>query len=256
VAGRTSIVSGAARGIGRACALRQGVEGDHVVVWDIAADAAAAVAAEIVAAGGSAESAAVNLADVDAVRAAVAEIERSSAPLAGLANAAGLMRYVPFDDLDEVEWDRVLSVNLRGAMFVTQAVAKTIRDAGRTGAIVLFSSVAGRKGRPLAAHYAASKAATISLTQSAAMAYGPAVRVNAVCPGVIATPMQDQIAEQREQILGSPSDEHYANLAQTIALKRVGDPDDVAKVVQFLLGPLSDYVTGQAINVDGGLEFH
>jgi NAD(P)-dependent dehydrogenase (short-subunit alcohol dehydrogenase family) len=163
---------------------------------------------------------------------------------------------VPFDDLDEAEWDRVLNVNLRATAFLAKAVAQVIRDNDQSGAIVLCSSVAGRKGRPLAAHYAASKAGTISLTQSLAMAYGPAVRVNALCPGVIATPMQDQIAHDREQLLGRAAQDHYAGLAETLALKRVGAADDVAKVAQFLLGPLSDYVTGQAINVDGGLEFH
>jgi NAD(P)-dependent dehydrogenase (short-subunit alcohol dehydrogenase family) len=253
---RTIIVTGGARGIGRACALRQGAEGDHVVVWDIASDAAAAVADEITAAGGSAESAGIDLADTGAARAAVADVQRRTGSLVGLANAAGLMRTLPFDELDEVEWDRVLNVNLRGAVFLTQAVARTIRDGGRSGSIVLFSSVAGRKGRPLAVHYAASKAGTISVAQSAAMAYGPAVRVNAVCPGVIETPMQDQIAQEREELLGSSSEEHYRTLAETFALKRIGEPDDVADVVQFLLGPGSGYVSGQAINVDGGLEFN
>lgn len=160
-----------------------------------------------------------------------------------------------FDDLDEAEWDRVLDINLRGTAFLAKSVAQVIRDAGRQGTIVLVSSVAGRRGRPLAAHYAASKAATISLTQSLAMAYGPKVRVNAVCPGVIATPMQDQIARDRAELLGAPERDHYGNVADRLALKRTGEPDDVAKVVQFLLGPLSDYVTGQSINVDGGLEF-
>jgi NAD(P)-dependent dehydrogenase (short-subunit alcohol dehydrogenase family) len=256
VARRTIIVTGAARGIGRACALRQGAEGDHVVVWDLVPAAAEVVADEVVAAGGSAESAGIDVGDTAAARAAVSSVEQRTGSLGGLVHAAGLMRTLRMDDLDEVEWDRVLNVNLRGTMFLTQAVAQTIRDGGRAGAIVLFSSVAGRKGRPLAAHYAASKAGTISLTQSAAMAYGPAVRVNAVCPGVITSPMQDQIAHEREEIFGRTSDAYYRDLAESLALKRIGEPDDVAKVVQFLLGPLSGYVTGQAINVDGGLEFH
>jgi NAD(P)-dependent dehydrogenase (short-subunit alcohol dehydrogenase family) len=256
VAGRTIIVTGAASGIGRACALRQGAQGDHVAAWDLAGDAARAVADEVVAAGGSAESAAIDIADTAAARAVVREVAERTGSLQGLAHAAGVMRTVPFDELDEVEWDRVINVNLRATAFLAKAVAQVIRDGDQSGAIVLFSSVAGRKGRPLAAHYAASKAGTISLTQSLAMAYGPTVRVNALCPGVIATPMQDQIAHDREQLLGRSAQDHYAGLAETLALKRVGEADDVAKVAQFLLGPLSDYVTGQAINVDGGLEFH
>lgn len=254
--GHTIIVTGAASGIGRACALRQGAEGHHIVVWDLAGDAARAVADEVVAAGGSAESAALDVADTESARAMVSEVAARTGSLRGLVHAAGVMRTLPLDDLDEPEWDRVLNVNLRGTAFIAKAVARAIRDSSLRGAIVLFSSVAGRKGRPLAAHYAASKAGTISLTQSMAMAYGPAVRVNAVCPGVIATPMQDQIAVDREQLLGRAAGDHYAGLAETLALRRIGEADDVAKVVQFLLGPMSDYVTGQAINVDGGLEFH
>lgn len=247
-------MTGAGSGIGRACALRQAAEGDHVVTWDLNGDAAQATADQAIAAGGSAESAAVDVADTVAARSIVASVA-GRGDLVGLVSAAGVMRMLSFDDLDEAEWDRVLDINLRGTAFLAKSVAQVIRDAGRQGTIVLVSSVAGRRGRPLAAHYAASKAATISLTQSLAMAYGPKVRVNAVCPGVIATPMQDQIARDRAELLGAPERDHYGNVADRLALKRTGEPDDVAKVVQFLLGPLSDYVTGQSINVDGGLEF-
>jgi len=253
--GRSIIVTGAASGIGRACALRQGADGDHVVAWDLDGDAARMTADEIVAAGGSAESTALDVADTAGARSAVASVARRG-DLSALVNAAGVMRTLPFDQLDEAEWDRVLDVNLRAAAFLAKAVAQAIRSADRDGAIVLLSSVAGRRGRPLAAHYAASKAATISLTQSLAMAYGPAVRVNAVCPGVIATPMQDQIARDRAELLGAPEQGHYVGLSDRLALKRTGEPGDVAGVVRFLLGPDAGYITGQAINVDGGLEFN
>jgi NAD(P)-dependent dehydrogenase (short-subunit alcohol dehydrogenase family) len=146
-----------------------------------------------------------------------------------------------------------MRVNQRGAFFLVRATAGAITGGG---SIVLLSSIAGRKGRPIAAHYAASKAAIISLTQSAAMAYGPAVRCNAICPGVIATAMMRQIGEERHELFGSAVDEPYPGIEETLALKRIGEPDDVAKVAEFLLGPLAEYVTGQAINVDGGLEFH
>jgi NAD(P)-dependent dehydrogenase (short-subunit alcohol dehydrogenase family) len=260
---RTVIVTGGARGIGRASALRQAQQGDHVVIWDLDGGAAGAVADEVRAAGGSAESGGVDIADTVATRTAIDDAARRTGRLDGFVHAAGVMRTIPFEDLDEEEYDRLIRVNLRGAFFAVRSAAMTMqRDQGgagserEAGSIVVFSSVAGRKGRPLAAHYAASKAAMISLAQSAAMAFGPGVRVNAVCPGVIATPMTRQIAEERHELTGSSVDEPYPGLEETLALRRIGEPDDVAKVVQFLLADLSSYVTGQAINVDGGLEFH
>jgi NAD(P)-dependent dehydrogenase (short-subunit alcohol dehydrogenase family) len=248
-----TIITGAARGIGRACALRQAALGESVVLWDLDLDAVTAVAAEIEAAGGDARAEAMDLADTVAVAAAVDELAGEGR--LNLANAAGLMRTIPYEEIDEAEFDRLTGVNLRGTFFIVKAVAQAARR-GEGGAIVLFSSVAGRKGRPMAAHYAASKAATISITQSAALRFGPDVRVNAVCPGVIDTPMNRQIAEERHELVGSSIEDPYPGLEDTLALKRFGEPDDVARVVEFLLGDLSRYVTGQAINVDGGLEFH
>jgi 3-oxoacyl-[acyl-carrier protein] reductase len=249
---RTTIVTGAAHGIGRACALRQAAVGDSLVLWDLDADAVGAVAEEAAAAGGEARAASVDLADTEATAVAVAALAAEGE--LNLVHAAGLMRTIPFEDIDEDEFDRVTRVNLRGTFFVVKAVAEAARRADG-GAIVLFSSIAGRKGRPLAAHYAATKAATISIGQSAALRFGPEVRVNTVCPGVIRTPMNRQIAEERHELMGSSVDDPYPGLEETLALKRFGEPDDVARVVEFLLGDLSRYVTGQAINVDGGLEF-
>jgi 3-oxoacyl-[acyl-carrier protein] reductase len=249
---RLTIVTGAAHGIGRACALRQAALGDALVLWDLDADAVGAVAEEIAAAGGEARAASVDLADTEATAAAVAAAAGEGR--LNLVHAAGLMRTIPFEEIDEAEFDRVTRVNLRGTFFVVKAVAEAARR-GDGGAIVLFSSIAGRKGRPLAAHYAATKAATISIGQSAALRFGPEVRVNTVCPGVIRTPMNQQIAEERHELMGSSVEDPYPGLEETLALKRFGEPDDVARVVEFLLGDLSRYVTGQAINVDGGLEF-
>jgi len=248
-----TIVTGGGSGIGRACALRQTAAGERVLVWDRDGDAATAVAAEIEAGGGSAAALPIDVADTAAVRAAVAAVGAAEG-LAGLVHAAGVMRTAPFERVGEEEYQRLMDVNLKSAFFLVQAAAGAMRAAGG-GAVVLFASISGRKGRPLAAPYAASKAAVISLTQSAALAYGPSVRVNAVSPGVIETPMKEQIARERHELLGTELDDPYPGLAETLALKRLGRPEEVASVVGFLLGPAAAYVSGQTINVDGGLEF-
>lgn len=244
-------MTGGASGIGRCCALRQAALGEEVHVWDRDRDGARTVAAEIVAAGGRADWAEIDVGDLIGTRTALKALSPDRRPT-GLVHAAGLMRTVPFGEVGEADYDRILDVNLRGTFFLLQAAATVIEDGG---AVVLFSSVSGRRGRPLAAPYAASKAAVISLVQSAALAFGPALRVNAVAPGVIETPMMRQIARERQEILNTDPDRPYPGLEETLALKRFGTPDDVAAVVEFLLGPLSVYVTGQTINVDGGLEF-
>jgi len=247
-----TIVTGGGSGIGRACALRQAAAGERVLVWDRDGEAAAVVAAEIEAANGDAAAMPIDVADTAAVRSAVTNAAAEG--LAGLVHAAGVMKTVPFEQVDEEDYQRLMDVNLKSAFFLVQAAAAAMREAGG-GAAVLFASISGRKGRPLAAPYAASKAAVISLTQSAALAYGPSVRVNAVSPGVIETPMKVQIARERHELLGTELDDPYPGLAETLALKRLGLPEEVASVVGFLLGSDAAYVSGQTINVDGGLEF-
>ena len=243
------LVTGAGRGIGRACALGQAAAGHRVHVWDIDGDAAETVASEISERGGQAEAAQIDVADTVATRRAVTAIT-SGSRLDGLVHAAAVTRTLPLEDIDEPEFDRLMRINLRGSFFLTKAAAEAMRDT--SGSIVLFSSCSGRMPRPLSAHYAASKAALINFTGSCALADGPNVRVNAVCPGVIATEMTQQIARERQEL---ELEDRYPALVQSLALKRLGEPEDVALVVDFLLGPLSRYVTGQAINVDGGMVF-
>jgi meso-butanediol dehydrogenase/(S,S)-butanediol dehydrogenase/diacetyl reductase len=208
-----------------------------------------------------------------------------------LVNNAGVVQTKPLLDLDEIDWDRVIDVNQRGTFFVLQAVArqmirqlpdfvrsgagvadllsnkldKRAAEAATTGGpllasygkIVNFSSIAGRRGRPLSTHYAASKAAIISITQSAALALAPyRINVNAVCPGIVPTPMWTQIDQDRAQLFGAREGEAMAAFVQQVPLKRAATPEDLAGVVAFLCSPDADYITGQAINVDGGFEMN
>jgi len=166
-------------------------------------------------------------------------------------HCAGLMQTKPFTSIEEAEWNRMVAVNQSSSFFLLQAAARVMS----AGSVVLFSSVAGRSGRAMAPHYAASKAAVISLTRSAALALAPKIRVNAVCPGLFLTHMWQEIMANRDQILGAGSGEAY--LQEVVAktpLGRPGNTIELAQAVLFLVSDLSSYITGQALNVDGGLE--
>jgi meso-butanediol dehydrogenase/(S,S)-butanediol dehydrogenase/diacetyl reductase len=136
-----------------------------------------------------------------------------------------------------------------------QTSAEGKEERASYGKIVSLSSVAGRRGRPLQTHYAASKAAIISLTQSAALALAPyRINVNAVCPGIVPTPMWQQIDRDRGELFGAKPGEAMASFIQTVPLKRAATPEDIAGAVAFFCSPDSDYITGQSLNVDGGFE--
>jgi NAD(P)-dependent dehydrogenase (short-subunit alcohol dehydrogenase family) len=163
------------------------------------------------------------------------------------------MQTKPMGELTAEDWRRIVDVNLTGVFHVTQAAANHMAAEG--GSIVTLASVAARSGRPNAAHYAATKSALLSLTKSAAMAYAPHVRVNAVCPGVFLTPMWESILADRDTEFGPGAGQAYLKQVLTnVPLGRAGALAELANVVAFLISDLSSYVTGQAVNVDGGLE--
>jgi NAD(P)-dependent dehydrogenase (short-subunit alcohol dehydrogenase family) len=264
---KVAIVTGAGRGIGKAVALRLAREGAHVVVAECDAEAAHQAAGEVRTLGVLALAYPIDIADVAQIQPMVAKVVETFGRIDILVNNAGRVQTKPMLDLTEDDWDRIVSVNQRGLFFCLQAVAQqmiaqipdTIRNSDRAphsfGKIVNFSSVAGRSGRPNSTHYAASKAAVISITRSAALALARYnINVNAVCPGIVLTAMWQEIDQANQIMRGLAPGEWIQRSIETVPLKRVAQPEDIAAAVAFLCSPDADYITGQALNVDGGLE--
>lgn len=284
---KVAIVTGAGQGIGRGVALRLGREGARVVVAEYNHETAQQVAGELQAIGQKALAYPVDISDVAAVHKMVDDVVAAWGRIDILVNNAGVVQTKPLLDLTEADWDRVVDINMRGTFFCLQAVAqqmiRQLPDSLRGGAgladvlagqlskeatevvttdlqpcygkIINFSSIAGRRGRPLSTHYAATKAAIISVTQSAALALAPyRINVNAVCPGIVPTPMWDSIDKDRANLFGARPGEAMSAFINQVPLKRAATPEDLAGAVTFLCSPDADYITGQALNVDGGYE--
>ena len=252
---KTALVTGGGQGIGRAIALRLARDGFTLAVADINPGALAAVQAEIEAAGGQALTLTADLRQVADIRRVIEQAAARLGQLDVLINNAGGVIIRPFLEVSEAEWDATLALNLKAVFFAMQTAAHTMRAAGAAGRIVNIASISGRGGRPDQAPYAAAKAGVISLTRSAALALAPhGLTVNAVCPGVVDTPLTRQIHADRAQALGITPAESLARMISRIPLGRIETPADVAAAVSFLCSPDASYITGQSLNVDGGME--
>lgn len=252
-----AFVVGGASGIGAATARRLAEEGYVVAIGDIYADGAVSVADELVNSGRRAFGLGVDVTDSASVSAAVAQIGTTAGTATKIFTAVGIMRVSPFLDLGQDDWNRTISVNLGGTFRVLQQSAKAMVDEGLTGSMVAVASVAARSPRPDAADYAASKAGILSLVASSAVALAPhGIRVNAICPGVVQTPMTEANAARRAEAQGSTPEQELAELVARVPLGRMASPEEVASVAACVLGDDFSYVTGQAINVCGGLEFN
>jgi 3-oxoacyl-[acyl-carrier protein] reductase len=242
LADRVALVTGGARGIGKAIALRLAADGAKVAIIDLA-DSGAETAREVEEAGGKATI--FFKADISKeaeARAAVAAVEAALGPVDILVNNAGITRDGLMVVMDEADWDAVLTVNLKGAFVMTKAVLRGMIKR-RSGSIVSISSVVGRRGNAGQVNYSAAKAGLIGLTKSLAKEVGSRnVRVNAVAPGYIETEMTAALGEAARNAL----------ICQ-IPLGRIGTPEGVADAVAFLAGDSASFITGAVLAIDGGL---
>ncbi len=240
--GKTALVTGAARGIGAAIATRLAEAGADVAVCDLKAEWLEETRAAIEAAGRRAFTYAVDVADSAAVDATVAAAFKDIGRLDILVNNAGITRDTLLMRMSDADWDAVLSVNLKGTFLFSRAVARPMMKQ-RTGSIVNIASIIGLIGNAGQCNYAASKAGVIALTKSSAKELAARnIRVNAVAPGFIQSKMTDVL-----------SDDVKGRMLDLIPLKRFGTPADVAEVVLFLAGDRSAYMTGQVLQVCGGM---
>jgi len=248
VSERVALVSGGARGIGRAVALALARDGRAVAVGDLLEDEAAGVAREIEAAGGRALAVALDVTDSASVAVGVARATATLGPIDVLVNCAGWDEFRPFLETDEPFWRRVIAINYEGCLRTTQAVLGGMMERG-WGRIVNISSDAARVGSAHEAVYAGAKAGVIAFTKTVARESARrGVTVNAVCPGPTDT------ALLRGMTQSAPDSERLvAALTRAVPMRRLGRPEEVAAAVAFLACEDAGYITGQTLSVSGGL---
>jgi 3-oxoacyl-[acyl-carrier protein] reductase len=243
---RVAIVTGAGRGIGAGIARRLASDGIAVGVLDLDVDTASAVADSICEAGGKAVGVAADVSDDAAVRAAVNEVATTLGPPVIVVNNAGVTRDNLLFKMTDDDWTVVMDVHLRGAFHVARAAQKYMVD-GKWGRIINISSQSalGNRGQ---VNYSAAKAGLQGFTKSAAIELGPfGVTVNAIGPGFIATPMTDQTAAN----IGMSFEDYQASVAEQLAVRRVGQPEDIAHAVSYFASEGAGFVTGQVLYVTG-----
>jgi meso-butanediol dehydrogenase/(S,S)-butanediol dehydrogenase/diacetyl reductase len=251
--GRSVIVTGAAQGLGRGTAAAFLAEGANVVLADVNTEKVNATAEELGAgAEGSAVAAACDVSNEDAFRALIRRVVQEFGEIDHLVNNAGTITISPIVAISESDWDRVIDVNLKGVFLGLKCVLPHMLERG-SGSIVNIASQAGKRGNRYIAHYNASKAGVISLTQTAALEAAPKVRVNCVCPGIINTDLQEEEYEVVSRLTGKSRDEIKSEWIASMPLGRFQEVDDVADAVLFLASDDARQTTGEALNVSGGM---
>ena len=252
LAGKVALVTGGASGIGTGIARVLASRGAKVAIGDLDAAAVAAVAGVLP--GGEGLGLRLDVTDRASVSRAVDEVEQRLGSVDVLVNNAGVSNVAPFLDITDQDWDRLMNVNLRGVLVVTQRVLAPMRER-RSGRVINISSMAGKEGLPNLAHYCATKFGVIGLTQALAKEAAPYnVTVNAVCPGVIRTPLwDDPAAGILRQLDGETG---WQAFLSGIPLGRPQSAEDIGHACAYLASDLAANITGEALNVSGGQQMH
>lgn len=250
LAGKSAIITGAARGIGRAFAAAYVAEGAQVVIADIDLDRARATASDL---GANALAVALDVTDQTSIDTAVAQTVDHFGKVDILINNAALFTAAPICEIDRRDYDRIMSVNVSGTLFMMQAVARQMIAQGQGGKIINMASQAGRRGEALVGVYCASKAAVISLTQSAGLnliAHG--INVNAIAPGVVDGEHWDGVDAFFAKYEHKAPGQKKAEVGAAVPFGRMGTADDLTGMAIFLASKEADYIVAQTYNVDGG----
>ncbi|OBV41304.1 meso-butanediol dehydrogenase / (S,S)-butanediol dehydrogenase / diacetyl reductase [Janthinobacterium psychrotolerans] len=256
ITGKVALVTGAAQGIGKAIALRLAKDGADIMLVDLHQEKLDAAAAEVRALGRRAFTYIADVSRLEQVTAAVAFAEKELSGLDIMVNNAGIAQVAPLLDVTPEEVDRIMRINVQGTLWGIQAAAKSFKKRGQKGKIINACSIAGHDGFALLGVYCATKFAVRALTQSAARELAvDGITVNAYCPGVVGTDMWVEIDKRMAEVTGAELGATYKKFVDGIALGRAETPDDVAGLVSFLAGPDSDYMTGQAPLIDGGMVY-
>lgn len=247
---KIAVVTGGARGIGRAIAEGYAREGARVCIADIDEDAAREAARDT---GGGAFAVRLDVTRLDSINRLVDTVEATAGGIDILVNNAAIFDMAPIEEITEASYDRIFAVNVKGLLFTLQAAARTMIKRGKGGKIINMASQAGRRGEPLVAVYCASKAAVISLTQSAGLGLiKQRINVNGIAPGVVDTPMWDEVDALFAKYEGRPPGEKRRLVGEGVPYGRMGKPEDHVGCAVFLASAESDYVVAQTFNVDGG----
>lgn len=247
---KVAIITGGARGIGLAVAEGYTREGARVCIADIEDKVAADAARDI---GKGAFSVNLDVTKLDSIKSVVAKVEAEAGGIDILFNNAAIFDMAPVIEITEQSYDRIFNVNVKGLIFMLQAVARSMIARGKGGKIVNVASQAGRRGEGLVLVYCASKAAVISITQSAGLdLIKHKINVNGIAPGVVDTPMWDVVDALFAKYEGRPKGEKRRIVGESVPYGRMGKPEDHVGCAVFLASAESDYVVAQTFNVDGG----